>query len=451
MGIMNIFWGAKENVPISEMEIIRIKALEPDEPIQDKAFRYQDRAINFDYILRTGVIPSRTQTLFSDKPVFVDDRHFMATGYGSQFIDFESDDAFTSALDSIRQNVHDSLAESSGEARTLLSKEVWTKEDREQWEQTVSSWVSYHVDSVPGFDNYRTPRQENNPAEYRPTRLNDLSADIENGTQTVEFDCEVMSVVEGLILQQIDKEFLPEVASEGNYKVASNYFYVVADLNLHAQMDYLGAHAFVVSSATGNIIEATADPSEHGYAQYKRHVDKDFTFEDMIRGKPMNLLDGSIYASKETFDMGGVNRIRISCGELETTNIYDRIWPGWTSDTEYSKVAGAAETDNTRHYIPEDVRELAEIKAKIYGLRQGYDDAWLKGYRDSRIAKLDRKFEEKVQEIVDGGRLHEVNEFLDTIGYRDFTSDGTLDVAEGNYTEGRDPAQRIVNSWGLPV
>lgn len=119
-----------------------------------------------------------------------------------------------------------------------------------------------------------------------------MSIDIDNDSQTLEFDCDKQAVVEGIILQQADNEFLPDKAGHNNdMKVASSYFHVTSDTDFSGASGPRGFgafqnglfHGYIMSSATANVIEATSDPSNGDYAYIQSQ--EGLTFEDFVDGK----------------------------------------------------------------------------------------------------------------------------------------------------------------------
>ena len=160
--------------------------------------------INFQSILETGKIPSKH--LFGSTALGNGFDHilgkFLKYSYGSQHIDWDSDDAFIHALGTIRTRTMERV-ENDGCIQDLLQKEIWDKKDRIFWEQNISRMIAEEVDRIPNLNEYRTTCSNSfeKSAQKRPIRLNELSSDIENGTMDIEFDCEAMTAVEGGMLQ----------------------------------------------------------------------------------------------------------------------------------------------------------------------------------------------------------------------------------------------------------
>jgi hypothetical protein len=243
-----------------------------------------------------------------------------------QNIDWDRDDAFTRALEKIRLNAVATIRDDE-HLGPLLDKESWTRRDRIIWEATVSDIVSHEVQQIKGLDEYRTSsalpsflRLGGNDSPTRPTCLNDLATDIEGGTKKTEFDCEGMSAVKGTTLQYIDNFFLPDSAKKSDFKVSSSYYYTVGTLNEGGSNSF-GKHAFVCSSATGNIIEATA--SLYSYSLSRR---EDFTFADFLRGHVAHDDVGTTYG-KEGTDMADVKVARRAKTGDWRQRLADRVKP----------------------------------------------------------------------------------------------------------------------------
>jgi hypothetical protein len=92
-----------------------------------------------------------------------------------------------------------------------------------------------------------------------------------------------MSIVEGTLLQRIENEYLERAAPSEDFKRQSSYFYMTGDVIFTPENRW--GHAFIMSSATGNIIEATYDP-EWGVSPYIRNKDPSMGFEDFLMNRP---------------------------------------------------------------------------------------------------------------------------------------------------------------------
>ena len=256
------------------------------------------RLINFQYILETGRLPCRplfgSISLANGMSYIAD--VFLQRATRNQHIKWSSDDAFIRALTDIREKsaarIEDSLV-----LQALLQKDRWGKDDRVMWERNVSWITAEEVDRVPGLGEYRTISciAGDKLPKKRPVRLNALSSDIEKDVTDIEFNCESMAAVEGVILQQMDNVFLPSESEEGDFKVISNYFYVVGGADFGSGIR--GGHAFIQSSATGSIIEATnKDPSDH----YFEVSDPHYGVENMKEGARAYTRDG-VYGGYHIF------------------------------------------------------------------------------------------------------------------------------------------------------
>jgi hypothetical protein len=241
------------------------------------------RLTNFDHINSTGKFPlKREQEPYE--------------------IDWKVKDAFTRTMKEIGDKVYERI-QKSPELQKLLKKEQWSMSERENWEEKVSTIVSEEVDEVPGFAAYRSLSSSekkdidpNSPSAKIKNiyKINDLSSDIENKTGKKRFDCTTMSIVEGSVLQKCDRRFLPAKAAEGDFKIAANYFYAEGRQAFPGSDSFFN-HTFLISSATGNMIESTADPDKKKQPYIRS--ENNYTFEEFAAGRPFVGKDGSVYTS----------------------------------------------------------------------------------------------------------------------------------------------------------
>ncbi|MCF8496267.1 MAG: hypothetical protein K9G62_06340 [Alphaproteobacteria bacterium] len=239
-------------------------------PLQDRnriRSPYGADIINFNYILKTG-------------------------DAGEFNIELAADDAYTRTIGQVHEKVFKKI-ENSQKLQDLLEKSSWNQSDREKWEKTVSKMISDEFLKIPGLKNYRADyKSGNNEYSYK---LNDLAHDI---TDPKDIDyayvCSHMNITEGLILQKIENNFLSREAA--GFKRAASYFCAgggVLDLNETKIEKESGIpqrgmpHMYILSSATGNIIEATSDGGNH----YKKPVEP-YSLEKYIIGAPFYAQDG---------------------------------------------------------------------------------------------------------------------------------------------------------------
>lgn len=300
MGLMDIFRSAHDDVPLRDRDILEIGGGMFDDYEPEG---YDGRVVNFNTYLDNGHPPQIEGLEHQD-----------------QYIDWDSDDAFTRALETVRENTFERI-KSSPELQDLLSKDSWTREDRVAWEKGISEIVNDEHKKITGLGIYRNVSDSDlyPDTEVRATRLNDLSEDIENDTVRIEHDCESNSIFEGVILQQVDNAFLSEGAPDGDYKFSSNYFYAIGRTNFNPEYNGNGRHAFIVSSATANVIEATATENP-----YNENTNPDMTFEDFIRGDMIVNADSSIYTGWH-HSLEDITRYRFECGQISAEAIYEQI------------------------------------------------------------------------------------------------------------------------------
>lgn len=238
--------------------------------------------VNFRYIIQTGNIPAFPDSLDS-----------------TYSIDLNRDDPLTQALATMEAAVLNSIENRRRDApdfRDLMEKPVWSKQDRQDFESYLSDAVSTEMDKIKGLQDYRTIPYENNQNKELPLAqenirlLNDLSYDIEHGSQRYRFDCGVQSIIEGIVIQRVEDQVLTAENPADNYKAASSYFYS-GGTALFNEKDNPGQHAYIFTPS-GTVIEATADPSKGGvpYSFFQSPN----TLEQYIKGRPF-IGDGAVY------------------------------------------------------------------------------------------------------------------------------------------------------------
>lgn len=252
--------------------------------------------ISFDYILKTGKCPALQPNVL---------QKILTLFQGANLsIDWDCKDPVTQAFDAMYDKSLLFIKDSPHLVK-LLAKETWDKDDRMQWEDALSQVVSHFMDQQPGFDTYRSTAEfeGQETAKKRFSKLNKLSPDIEAGTFNREFDCEAMSFIEGALIQKIENALLPAAqenqVKEHVYKTCSQYYYVSGyRTNLDENVQPSGAHAFIISAATANVIEAVQDPSKSpGVLPYVRHGQDDYDFNKFIGGETFIGQDGSVFAT----------------------------------------------------------------------------------------------------------------------------------------------------------
>jgi hypothetical protein len=257
---------------LDEQDIIRIKR--PDSNL------WATNAVNFNYILRTGLIPEWTDS---------------AGNHCFYHLDWHKDDAFTRALETIEQRSSERIRESN-DLQQLLAKTHWSKADREKWEEGVSQIVAEETARIPGFANYRTCGNEKSPDRTDAqdiTCLNDLSSDIEHNTEKLRFDCGVESIIKGVTIQKLENTLLPAQAAPTDFKKAFAYFYAAGGATFYHDNEAPDPHSSIFTPS-GNTIEAT----NTGYS-YVRSLYDDSTLERLVRGKAFFARDGSVYDQPE--------------------------------------------------------------------------------------------------------------------------------------------------------
>lgn len=203
----------------------------------------RDRLIRFRHIIETGKIALYPEEL---------------TDYSSMnlSVDLDKNDAYTQALDRVLDAVLEETNQSAV-IQNLLSKQHWDKNDRVEWEKNLAKIVSEQAFTIEAFQEYRSDFDFSRDDIIRLRYLNGLSEDIESPIKKYEFDCEQMAATEGIILQKAEDTILG--AESDGYKSNGDYYYASGKKMYHFSQRK-GGHAFIISSITGNIIEATSNP-----------------------------------------------------------------------------------------------------------------------------------------------------------------------------------------------
>ena len=351
----------------------------PDAPEGAPTYRDDDAMVSFRYVLEHGTAP------------FTGAEDFDLT------VDLDVDDAYNNAVNEIRETVSNRITnpdpdDAQGqEMNALLNKQPWDMEDRENWERGLSEMTSEEMANHPGLDNYRSSAPALNPdgsVSSNEGNVNDLSVDVENGTSTLEFDCDTMSFTEGMILQSIEDDLLPpqsEVES-GDLRYAGEYHLMPNNVSFGPNQD-VGYHAAIASSVTGNIIEGTAQPPNSPY-----HVssDPDWTFEDLAAGESFVSERGPIY-SFDYMDDAEATRIRLENGDYD--EVYDRMNQGWDEIPDDYLPADYEMSDNMTYMV--------NLEAKIDRVENAFDDPRYGPEHYPAIqARLDELYAERDEHIV---------------------------------------------------
>jgi hypothetical protein len=247
----------------------------------------------------TDTVSSRLQTQTFLKPKGAD-THLVSAGYvldGGRaltrrnmnselniYVRWDKEDSFTREFQNIFNNCIQELSDDSYFQNVLLDADAWTLQQRRMYEYDVIKEINDQLAKIPALSKYRSADTAANPSSKRYKDLNALSFDIDHDGRTVELDCEQMSLLKALLMQKIDRHFLPPV-SGNNFKFAANYYYAIGrcvDLNDNANLDFRG-HAFFFSGASGNYFEAT-----ESYGEIPVFIEKN-PLGVFLDGKPIQL------------------------------------------------------------------------------------------------------------------------------------------------------------------
>lgn len=172
----------------------------------------------------------------------------------------------------------------------LRRKKRWSIKDRIHWEKNLSQIVSNEIDKVKTLNIYRTtPKGQ---SQRRAKHLNELDEDIKNGTTNIEFDCEQMSVIKGIIIQNVENKILPAYSRQTQLKSNLNYYYVTGEVSYgNDTSNGSGGHAFILTP-TLNIIEST-NRREQNYVNYNYRLNthNNLSIASVLSGTPLVTVD----------------------------------------------------------------------------------------------------------------------------------------------------------------
>ncbi|MBI4031019.1 MAG: hypothetical protein HY370_05030 [Proteobacteria bacterium] len=272
--------------------------LKPEDPIIDPAprgfLRSSSRSISFHHIMETGEVDSLGFHLVT----------ILFPSNSDYSIDFKTDDKFNAAMSRLYEQTIKKI-ETDPRLQSLLKKDTWSPQDREKWEKLLN--YAIQPEMIKEFGPYRTQDSLYSSFSHvkRNPQLNALGEDI--GKQgnapvavapwiqtpagekyVVEFDCEAMSLVKGMIMQKMDDKFLPKnTKNENDMKYAAEYRY---NTGIHKEADTyaINSHAYIFSPATQNVIEGTS-------TQYVVNTNPGKSFQRVMQGEPVISPDGELY------------------------------------------------------------------------------------------------------------------------------------------------------------
>lgn len=186
----------------------------------------------------------------------------------------------------------------NAEVQELLAQPSWDKAQRVQYEKILSETIAASFDEQPLFSKYRPERGQ---------KAGDAGKDLTHLTATDGFDCDRMSVMKAIMSYRIEHALLDEKTG-GDLKKPTEYYVVGAGSTLQdgETLDLAPhGHAAIVSSATGNVIEATSDKDT-----YFEATNPSYNFKDFVAGVPFvgsqTSLDNSVKEHHVQLQFGSV-------------------------------------------------------------------------------------------------------------------------------------------------
>jgi hypothetical protein len=203
-------------------------------------------------------------------------------------IDLSAKDEFVSSLVKITDASSRRVARSP-KLQNLLAKTTWSMRDRVTWEREITQIVSEERHGIPGLKLYRSTFDSDHPARIRAKSLNELASDISRNTADIQFDCEQMSAVDGIVLQRIENAALAGgrgLKAPASYLRVTGFLFTEWDQWKFEDPFVAGNHVYLMSPTTGNIIEATADPTENETV-YREPAKGTWSVQDYLSGRDL--------------------------------------------------------------------------------------------------------------------------------------------------------------------
>lgn len=236
--------------------------------------------------------------------------------------------------DEAAQAIYDEAQVPGTKMHELFQKKgEWHSGDRTHYERRLAEEVSQRMDNVPGLHEYRVPLSmqaqfQNDGLNYQGdfsnsdhiTDINEVSMDIdaysaraqaEGGTAQMnsegavrngfykEFNCQEMSAVEVTTMQLAENQlrdkgmFNENDPNTNDFKQHTNYHVVTGGVKFQNHGNP-GAHQFIMSEISGNIIESTADPSNaNGTYGTDTYIITEGNIHDIANGETLLAMGGN--------------------------------------------------------------------------------------------------------------------------------------------------------------
>ena len=214
---------------------------------------------------------------------------------GDTSYDPDANDAFTQTINGIVDDLVNEYQNADWLQEFIA--EDWDNNDRTRWEEDILFHdIRQRLNETVVLSDQHYRNESQYEGVTRHDSLNALSTDLENGTLSVEWDCERQSAVMGMIATMVEQQVLPQPKSGQNpdYNNPQDYIYASARAYFTTTQtaDFInGYHAFIVSKASGNLIEATS-------GDYKKALSPEYGYDDFAAGVPFLTKDGNIYGPR---------------------------------------------------------------------------------------------------------------------------------------------------------
>lgn len=182
---------------------------------------------------------------------------------------------------SLRKQIFDKV-NSDAECKRLRDLSTWSESDREKWERKLTEMTIEICNKSKIFGSYRDDLKT-----YNTKPKYNIERNFNNVNETSVNNCDNMSFLKVMLMQEAEDKFLSEFSSGEKY--AGQYFYVQGDVFFNYKNG--GPHSFIAGRR--GIIEST---SQDPLLAYQTFSTPDYEFRDLIAGTPARVTnkDGGV-------------------------------------------------------------------------------------------------------------------------------------------------------------
>lgn len=190
-----------------------------------------------------------------------------------------SSTVFRQAYEAARIGIMEEVA-ANETLQALFDKPEWTIEDRAQYEEILSDITSRNIADQDLFS-------------YKPSTAGNYLDNLDAASPDREFDCSQLSIITACLMQEAENDLAANGqlnGSDNSLKSVNDYYIMGGQIQFSGD-DTPGGHAYLVSSATGAIIEGTA--TSDSYTPVATPGTN--AFLDIVSGRPATTVSGDIY------------------------------------------------------------------------------------------------------------------------------------------------------------